>query len=174
MAELTVSLQPWTEADLPLLMRLNAPAMMSHLGGPETAEQLAMRHRRYVEAAILDTTYVFSIVIDPGRLPVGQVAFWDRSWREEAVFEMGWSVVLEYQGHGIGSRGAALALALASQTGKHRFLHAFPSVDNVASNAICRKLGFVLLEECDLEYPPGHAMRCNSWRFDLAGGQPEE
>ncbi len=174
MAELTVSLQPWTEADLPLLERLNAPGMMTHLGGPETAEQLATRHRRYVEAANLDSTYVFSIIVDPGHLAVGQVAFWERSWREEDVFEMGWSVVPEYHGHGIGSRAAAMALALASQTGKRRFLHAFPSVDNVASNAICRKLGFVLLEECDLEYPPGHTMRCNSWRFDLAGGQPAE
>src|SRR5260370_37880801 len=172
MAELTVSLQPWTESDRPLLVRLNAPGMMTHLGGPETAEQLATRHRRYVEAANLDSTCVFSIIIDPGHLAIGQGAFWERSWREEAVFEMGWSVVPEYQGHGIGSRGAAVALALASRTGKHRFLHAFPSVDNVASNTICRKLGFVLLEESDFAYPPGHSMRCNSWRFELAGGQP--
>jgi RimJ/RimL family protein N-acetyltransferase len=169
MAELTVSLQRWTQADLPLLVRLNAPEVMTHLGGPETAEQLATRQRRYVDAANSDTTYVFSIVIDPGHLSVGQVAFWERSWHKEAVFEMGWSVVPEFQGQGIGSRGAALALALAGETGKHRFVHAFPSVDNEASNAICRKLGFVVLEECDLEYPPGHTMRCNSWRFDLAG-----
>jgi hypothetical protein len=71
------------------------------------------------------------------------------------------------------ARGSgALALALSKQTAKLRFLHAFPSVDNAGSNAICRKLGFVLVEECDLEYPPGHTMRCNDWRFDLAGGQP--
>src|SRR5260370_7899642 len=112
MAELTVSLQRWTEVDIPLLVRLNAPGMMTHLGGPETAEQLATRHRRYVEAANLDSTYVFSIIIDPGHLPVGQVAFWERSWREEAVFEMGWSVVPESQGHATASPGAALHLAL--------------------------------------------------------------
>jgi RimJ/RimL family protein N-acetyltransferase len=174
MAELTVSLQRWTEADLPLLVRLNAPEVMTHLGGPETAAQLATRHRRYVDAASSDTTYVFSIVIDPGHVSIGQVAFWERSWREEAVFEMGWSVAPEYQGRGIGSRGAALALVLAGETAKHRFLHAFPAVENEASNAICRKLGFVLLEECDLEYPPGQIMRCNSWRFDLAGNHHTE
>src|SRR5260370_17851497 len=89
MAELTVSLQPWTETDLPLLVRLNAPGRMSHLGGPETAEQLATRHRLYVEAANLDSTYVFSIIIDPGHLPVGQVAFWERSGGEEAVCRRG-------------------------------------------------------------------------------------
>lgn len=176
MPELIVSLRPWTEADLPLLVRLNAPAMMTYLGGPETAEQLAARHRRYVDAAGSDATHVFAIMVDPGRHAVGQVAFWARSWRGEAVLEMGWSVVPEHQGQGIGSRAAALAVALALSklTAEHRFLHAFPSVDNVGSNAICRKLGFVLVEECDVEYPPGHTMRCNDWRFDLAGGKATE
>src|SRR5260370_35733841 len=115
MGELTVSLEPWTEADLPLLVRLNAPGMMTRLGGPETAEQLATRHRRYVEAANLDSTYVFSIIIDPGHLPVGQVAFWERSWREEAVFGMGWGGGPGYQCHGIGSRGGAVALGPIGQ-----------------------------------------------------------
>src|SRR5260370_762804 len=89
MAELTVSLQPWTEADRPLLVRLNAPGMMTHLGGPETAEQLATRHRRYVEAANLDSTYVFSIIIDPGHLLLEQVPFSEGSWRHGAVFAIG-------------------------------------------------------------------------------------
>ncbi|HVH31866.1 MAG TPA: GNAT family N-acetyltransferase, partial [bacterium] len=49
----------------------------------------------------------------------------------------------------------------------YQFLHAFPSVENGPSNAICRKLGFTLQEEADFEYPPGHSMRCNDWRLDL-------
>jgi hypothetical protein len=40
-------------------------------------------------------------------------------------------------------------------------------VANVPSNAICRSLGFELLEELEFEYPPGSLMRCNDWRFDL-------
>jgi RimJ/RimL family protein N-acetyltransferase len=49
-------------------------------------------------------------------------------------------------------------------------MRAFPSVDNGASNAICRKLGFELLGELEFEYPPGHGrvMLTNDWRFDLA------
>jgi hypothetical protein len=27
---------------------------------------------------------------------------------------------------------------------------------------------FTLVGACDFEYPPGHVMRCNDWRFDLA------
>jgi RimJ/RimL family protein N-acetyltransferase len=46
-------------------------------------------------------------------------------------------------------------------------VHAFPSVANAASNAICRKLGFTLLGEYQVEYPPGHPLTINDWRLDL-------
>jgi len=46
-----VRLVPWSEDDLPLLIRLNAPEMTEHLGGPESAEQVLLRHQRYVVAA---------------------------------------------------------------------------------------------------------------------------
>jgi hypothetical protein len=37
-------IEPWGEGDLPLLERLLAdPAMMAHLGGPESREQIAKR-----------------------------------------------------------------------------------------------------------------------------------
>ena len=63
----------------------------------------------------------------------------------------------------------ALAIERARADGKHRFLHAYPSVENAPSNAICRKLGFELMEECDFEFPPGNQLRCNDWRLDLFG-----
>ena len=50
---------------------------------------------------------------------------------------------------------------------KHRFMHAFPNVDNAPSNAICRKLGFELLDACEFEFPKGHFMTCNDWRLAL-------
>ena len=48
-----------------------------------------------------------------------------------------------------------------------RPVHAFPSVDNAASNAVCRKLGFEFLGAFDFEYPPGNPLRCNDWRLEL-------
>ena len=63
---------------------------------------------------------------------------------------------------------AIRSLEAARSEGKHRFVHAFPSVENAPSNAICRKVGFTLLGERDFEYPPGHSMRSNDWRFDLS------
>ena len=51
--------------------------------------------------------------------------------------------------------------------GTRQFIHAFPSIENPASNAICRKAGFTFLEEVTFEYPPGSFMRCNDWQLDL-------
>jgi RimJ/RimL family protein N-acetyltransferase len=103
-----VRLEPWSEADLDLLRGLvGDPAMMEHLGGPETEAKVAERHGRYVERA-----------------------------RAE---------------------------------GSRRFVYAFPSVGNPASNALCRRLGFELQGEDEFEFPPGQLMRCNDWRFDLGG-----
>jgi hypothetical protein len=47
------------------------------------------------------------------------------------------------------------------------YLHAFPSVDNGPSNAVCRKAGFTLLEQVDIDYPPGVFRLSNDWRLDL-------
>jgi RimJ/RimL family protein N-acetyltransferase len=76
-------------------------------------------------------------------------------------------VIPPFQGRGIGGLATAQAIAMARAEGKHRFLHAYPSVDNAPSNAICRKLGFTFLGPYEFEYPPGHLMQCNDWRLDL-------
>ena len=60
-----------------------------------------------------------------------------------------------------------LAIQAARAERRHRRLHAFPAADNAPSNAICRRLGFTLVEELPFEYPPGRWMRCNDWRLDL-------
>jgi RimJ/RimL family protein N-acetyltransferase len=60
-----------------------------------------------------------------------------------------------------------MVMEQARSRGLHRFMHAFPSIHNAASNAVCRNLGFVLQQESDFEFPPGHWMRCNDWRLDL-------
>jgi RimJ/RimL family protein N-acetyltransferase len=61
------------------------------------------------------------------------------------------------------------AIELAKDDDKYRFMHAFPNVENAASNAICRKLGFELVEALEFEYPKGYLMTCNDWRLDLRG-----
>ncbi len=162
-----VRLVPWTEDDFGLLVRLNAPEMTEHLGGPETPEELERRHLRYVAAAGSDRTYIFKAILEPESVAVGGVNFWDREWNGGQVYEMGWGVVPEYQGRGIASAAVAQAVELARATKRRSAIHAFPSVDNAPSNGICRKVGFELLAEIQFEYPKGHWMLCNDWALRL-------
>ncbi|MCD0483842.1 GNAT family N-acetyltransferase [Streptacidiphilus sp. ASG 303] len=174
---LGVRIEPWSEEGLELLRRINTPEMKRHVGGPETEEQVLARHRRYLGA--LDGR-MFRVLL-PGGEAVGTVGYWARVWRGEAVYESGWNVLPSHQGRGVAAAAVAAVLHRARAEGRHRYLHAFPSVDNPASNALCRRAGFVLLGECDFPYPPGsgRTMRSNDWRLDLAartdapGGGPE-
>jgi RimJ/RimL family protein N-acetyltransferase len=164
----TVELRLWSDADLPLLVQvMGDPAMTEHLGGPENDEQIRRRHRRYLDLPSSGGGRMFAIAVASDGDLAGSVGYWERDWRDEVVYEIGWMVVPRFQGRGIAVAAAAAAAAEARAEGRRRFLHAFPSVDNLRSNAICRRLGFSLLEELDFEYPKGHLMRCNDWRRDL-------
>jgi RimJ/RimL family protein N-acetyltransferase len=162
----TVSLEPWGSGDLPLLERLMGdPRMTEHLGGPESPDKLRERQGRYERLESGDC--MFKIVDVVSGVGVGSVGFWTKEWRDEQAYEVGWMVVPEFQGRGIAVAATAQAIELAKHDDKHRFIHAFPNVDNAPSNAICRKLGFELLEACEFEFPKGHFMTCNDWRLDL-------
>ncbi len=160
-----VRLEPWGEGDLPLLEKLlGDPEMTEHVGGPESPQKLAERQARYERPG----SGQFKIVDEATGAPAGSVGYWERVWRGETVYEIGWFVLRPYQRRGIATRATALAIEALKADREHRFLHAFPSISNPASNGICRKLGFTLMGECDFDYPPGHTMRCNDWRLDLA------
>jgi RimJ/RimL family protein N-acetyltransferase len=140
--------------------------MMEHLGGPESAEKIAERQARYEKPG----SGQFKIVDEETGQGAGWVGLWSRTWRDEEVYEIGWSVLPAFQGRGLATLATLQAVAIAKAEGKHRFVHAYPSVDNAPSNAICRKAGFTLLEAHEFEYPPGSGsvMRCNDWRLDLS------
>jgi RimJ/RimL family protein N-acetyltransferase len=166
--EAAVHIEPWGEGDLPILEQsLSDPAMMKYLGGPESPEKIAERQRRYERPS----SKQFKIVVEATGEGVGWVGYWERTWHDDQVYEIGWSVLPAFQGRGIAGLATAEAIAIARAEGMHRFLHAYPSVDNGPSNAICRKLGFTLLGEHEFEYPAGSSkfMRCNDWRLDLFG-----
>ena len=144
-------LVPWGPKDEPLLHALlGDPAMMVHLGGPETAEKIAERQARYVK-----DPRQHKIVVDGHG--VGWVGYWERG----EDYEIGWSVLPGFQGRGIAADATRQLLALA----RDRDIHAYPGVENGPSNAICRKLGFTNLGPQEFEYPPGtgRSMRCNDW-----------
>jgi RimJ/RimL family protein N-acetyltransferase len=163
-----IRLESWGADDLPLLRRtLGDPEMTTYLGGPESEEKLVERQRRFERLAESGAGRMFKIVEEATGEAVGSVGYWQREWREEEIYEIGWMVLPEFQGRGIAAAATAQAIDRARADGGRRRIHAFPSVENTASNAICRKLGFELAGEIDFEYPPGSTMRCNDWRLDL-------
>ncbi|NGO10346.1 GNAT family N-acetyltransferase [Streptomyces sp. HC44] len=162
-----VKLEPWAEGDFWLLQRVNSPEMTAHLGGPETEEKLVSRHQRYVG---LERGRMYRVTLADTGDTVGSIGYWERVWRDREVWETGWGVLPEFQGRGLAAKAARAVIEAARAAGEHQYLHAFPSVDHSASNAVCRKAGFELLGAVEFEYPKGHWIMSNDWRVDLGRG----
>ncbi|MBT2601795.1 GNAT family N-acetyltransferase [Bacillus sp. ISL-53] len=164
-SETRLEIKPWEDKDLELLFQLNAPEMMEHLGGPESIEQILKRHQRYLQ--IGDKGCMFSIIPFPEAKAAGSVGYWQKVRNDEFMYEIGWSVLPSFQGKGIASHAVMALIEKIKAERNYKYIHAFPSITNPASNAICRKLGFNLISECEFEYPPGSFMRCNDWCLEL-------
>lgn len=155
-----VHIERWSEEDLALLTALNSdPVQMHHVGGAESAAKIAERQQRYAK-----DPFQFRVV--DGGEAAGWVGFWEREWRGEKVYEIGWSVLPAFQGRGLATTATAQVLE-ATRAAGGLAVHAFPGVDNVPSNAVCRTLGFALVEAAmAFEFPPGTMMVCNDWRWE--------
>ena len=163
-------IESWDEDDLPLLEKLMGdPAMTEHLGGPESPEKIVERQERYVRLPDTGRGEMFKIVEAATSRSVGSIGYWERESNEGLVYETGWSVLPDFQGRGVATSATAQLIGRLRTNGKHRFVYAYPQVDNAPSNVICRKLGFELVNVTEYEYPKdsGNIMRCNDWRFDL-------
>ncbi|MEI5585394.1 GNAT family N-acetyltransferase, partial [Agromyces sp. CCNWLW208] len=140
-----VALIPWSEDDLDLLRRANTPELMDQLGGPETDDEVRARHERYLRLGREGAAHQFRIVIPDHPEGVGIVGYWQREWRGEPVLEAGWSVEAAHRGRGIAPAAVIEMLRTARERGDRLPVHAFPRVDNPASNSVCRKAGFRLV-----------------------------
>lgn len=159
---------PWSDGDRWVIERfLSDPEMMEHLGGAQSPEQILDAHVRYLDTGRSGTGGMFTVVVRSDRQVVGNIGYWDKPWRDEIVYETGWMIFPEHQGKGLASEALAALIAHVRVQHARRFLHAFPEVGNVPSNALCRRAGFTNLGELDFEYPPGHPLRCNDWCLDL-------
>lgn len=138
--------------------------MMRHLGGPESPEAIAERHERYLRS---DPSKSGLFAIVSAGQDVGWIGYWESEWEGEAVWECGWHVLPEAQGRGVATAAAALLIECVRARGGHASLHAFPSVDNAASNKVCHRAGLKLQGEVEVEYPPGSLMHANHWRMTI-------
>jgi RimJ/RimL family protein N-acetyltransferase len=164
-----VELLPWSDDDLWAVERfLGDPEMMQHLGGAQSRQQILDQHERYLDAESSGTGEMFKVVLSHTPDAIGNIGYWDKTWRDELVYETGWMVLPEYQGRGYASEALEMLVARLGREHARRFLHAYPAITNGPSNALCRKLGFTNLGQCEFEYPPGHPLQCNDWRLDLS------
>ena len=162
-----VELHPWSAGDLDLLRRANTHELMDQLGGVESDEQVIARHERYLRLWREGTGFQFRIVIPGHPEGVGIVGYWHRDENGERALEAGWSVEAEYRGRGIAPAAVVAMLDIARAAGETLPMHAYPRVDNPASNAVCRKAGFTLLREADFEVTPGNTLHTNDWVVEL-------
>ena len=167
---MTVRIEPWRGDDLWLVEAMNAPELMTELGGPETAEKLAERQQRYFSGWQRGTSWMFRIVAEG--VAVGGAGYWPTEHDGVQCYEAGWTVLAEHHGRGIATKAVELVVAHARAYGDRRYLRALPKVENAASNAVCRKVGFTLVGAIDDEYPPGNPIRSNDWVYDLHAVQP--
>ncbi|MFJ6653763.1 GNAT family N-acetyltransferase [Microbacterium sp. NPDC091313] len=163
-----VQIVAWSEDDLDLLRRANTPELMDQLGGPETEDQLRARHARYLRLAAEGVGAQFRVVIPGHAEGVGVVGYWRHEWHGQPALESGWSIEAAYRGRGIAPAAVRAMLEHARRAGEVLDVHAYPRLDNPASNAVCRKAGFTLLGEERFEIAPGNVLETNDWVVSLA------
>lgn len=163
-----ITLRRWAENDVDILRQCNTPEMMKYLGGPESDEQVATRHARYLRLNQAGTAHMFALSTVAERHKVGAIGYWEGTFEERPVHECGWSIVSGAQGKGLAREALVLLLAERASIGANLPLYAFPSIENEGSNALCRTAGFRVERPIDLEFPLGHTMHCNVWTIDAA------
>ncbi|MGH8967525.1 MAG: GNAT family N-acetyltransferase, partial [Actinomycetes bacterium] len=143
------------------------PVMMAELGGPLPRAGIEEKVRRDVEDAAAGTALI-KMIVPGGERPdvvAGTVTLWHHEIDGAVFSEIGWMVMPEFQGRGVGKRAVRMLLERARHGDRWGLVHAFPATTNAPSNGICRSLGFTFLEEQDVVFA-GRIVRANHWLID--------
>ena len=160
-------LVPITAKDEDFAVRLECdPDIMHHIGGPRPEADARAAHKRRLDLMEKGEAHMYKIVAERSEEALGTIGIWKVSSKGPQTYEMGWLVLPKHQGKGVATEAARLVLLQARSDPAVRYVHAYPAVANVASNAIARKIGMVNLGEFDNEGFAG-VLRCNDWRIDL-------
>jgi RimJ/RimL family protein N-acetyltransferase len=146
------------------------PVMMADLGGPLPREGMEEKVARDVRAAAADTDWIKMIVPDEAAPDVvaGNVVMWSHDQEGEPTSEIGWMVLPEFQGRGLGKLAVRTLLDLARNDGRWGLVHAFPATSNGPSNGICRSVGFRFAGERYVTFA-GRVLHTNHWLIDTGG-----
>jgi RimJ/RimL family protein N-acetyltransferase len=139
------------------------PAMTAELGGPLPREGIEAKVARDVRDAAADIAWIKMIIPDEiaPAVVAGSVVLWSHD-DSEPISEIGWMVLPEFQGRGIGTMAVRALLQLARDAGRWGLVHAFPATTNGPSNGICRSVGFRFAGEQDVPFA-GRVIRTNHW-----------
>lgn len=143
------------------------PVMMAELGGPHPREGIEEKVWRDVQDVASDTSRIKMIIPseDTPDVVAGIVTLWSHDAEGEPLSEIGWMVLPEFQGRGLGKLAVRTLLEIAREEDRWGLVHAFPGVTNAPSNGICRSLGFRFVEEREVIFA-GLALRANHWIID--------
>jgi RimJ/RimL family protein N-acetyltransferase len=165
--EPSLRLRNVTLEDVSLYVRLRCdPAMTADLGGPQPKEGIPDKVREDVTWTEADRDWVLVIESSDSGEAMGSVCIWTNEREGEAISEIGWMVLPEFQGRGVAKRAVRAILERARTDGRWAMIHAFPAVTNGPSNGICRSLGFTLVDQLDYVGFSEEPLRCNHWRID--------
>ena len=145
------------------------PVMMAELGGPRPREGIEEKVRSDVQDVASGTAWIKMIVPseDTPDVVAGTVSLGSHETDGEWLSEIGWMVLPEFQGRGLGKRAVRMLLELARDEGRWGLVHAFPAVTNGPSNGICRSLGFRFAGEREVTFA-GRVLRSNHWVINPA------
>lgn len=133
--------------DVDVYVRLRCdPVMTADLGGPRRPGDMPAKVARDVRDAASGAAWNLMIIPDASRpdIVAGTVTVYNSGHRPQSRSEIGWMVLPEYQGHGLARASVRLVLERERVERRWGLLHALTSPANVASNALCRSLQFVL------------------------------
>jgi RimJ/RimL family protein N-acetyltransferase len=140
------------------------PVMMAELGGPLPRERIEAKVQRDVQKAAAGTEWIKMIVPHEAtpEIVAGTVTLWSHDTDGEPISEIGWMVLPEFQGRGLGKLAVRALLERSRDEDRWGMVHAFPAITNAASNGICRSLGFRFIDELDVTFA-GRVLRTNHW-----------
>ncbi|GAA1954226.1 GNAT family protein [Microbacterium deminutum] len=163
-----VTLERWGPDDLVLLERANSPEMTRFVGGPEADAELAQRHSDYLTLWDTGEVRMFRVVVDGDA--AGYAGWWEEDHDGMPVYEIGCVVEPRWQGRGIASTALSEVVRMAAATGDRHVIVGYANVDNAASNALCRRVGFTLVGTGEFPSDDGDSrMSVNVWMIDTSG-----
>ena len=135
--------------------------VMAELGGAWPRDAIPGIHARRLKS-IAGGTWLFTIVPEPGSAPVGMIGVFDSDVDGSPISEAFWLILPAHQGRGYASEALRMVLERAQADARWGPIHAFSGIANGPSNSLCRKFGFTLVGEREIDYG-GRTLRCNHW-----------